>query len=185
MLVLIRVHSICIILLLWHKYSASLQPRHNWCQPPLPIARRPSRANDCAPVPAPSVALLFRRVLTSVCPTPMPIPKYIINWILHCPKMLPFGYLFPSNHFSASSMIAFCCISFRLSVLAIKNLGATSCYGPTCAGPSAMPRYCCLIVISRVSGLGSPLARPGEKNVGRKWWEYISLRWKHRTVQGI
>ena len=41
-------------------------------QPPLPIARRPSRTNGDTPVPAPMVALLFQRVLTSVRPTPVP-----------------------------------------------------------------------------------------------------------------
>ena len=158
----------CTLYVLFYLSDTNTPHRQYWLQLPLRIARRPSRANGGAPVPAPMVALLFQWVLTSVRPTPVPIFKYIIPWVLPCPKMLPFGYLFPSNHFSASSMIAFCCISSRLSVLAIKNLGATSCYGPTCAGPSAMPRYCCLIVISRVSGLGSPLARPGEKNVGRK-----------------
>ena len=32
------------------------------------------------------VALPFRRVPTSVCPTPVPIFKYIISWILPSPK---------------------------------------------------------------------------------------------------
>ena len=72
MLVPICVHFICIILPLQHKYSASLQHRRNWCQTSLPIARRLSRANGGAPVPAPMVALRFRRVLTSVRPTPIP-----------------------------------------------------------------------------------------------------------------
>ena len=72
MLVLICVHSICIIFFLWNKYSTSLQHQKNWCQPPLLIARLRSRANGGAPVPAPMVALLFRRVLTSVRPTLVP-----------------------------------------------------------------------------------------------------------------
>ena len=41
-------------LLLKHRYSAPLQNQRNWCQPPLPTARRPSRANGGAPVPAPA-----------------------------------------------------------------------------------------------------------------------------------
>ena len=65
-------HSICIILLLQQKYSASLQHRHNWCQLPLHIARSPSRANCGALVPTPMVALPFRQVLTSVYLTPAP-----------------------------------------------------------------------------------------------------------------
>ena len=68
----ICVHSICIILLLRHKYSASLQNQHNWCHIPLRIAHRPSRANGGAPIPAPMVALPFRRLLTFVRPTPVP-----------------------------------------------------------------------------------------------------------------
>ena len=68
----ICVHYICIILLLRHKYSESLQYRHNWCQLPLRISHRPSRANSGAFVPAPMVALPFRQVLTSICPTPVP-----------------------------------------------------------------------------------------------------------------
>ena len=72
MLVLICVQSICIIFLIWHKYSASLQHQCNWCQPPLPTTRRPSRANGVTPVPAPMAALPFRCLLTSVCPTPVP-----------------------------------------------------------------------------------------------------------------
>ena len=71
MSVLICVHSICIILLLQQKYVAPLQHRHNWCQPPLPTARRPSRANGGARVPAPMATLLFRRLLTSVLTTPV------------------------------------------------------------------------------------------------------------------
>ena len=54
------------------KYSASLQHRRNWCQPLLPIARRPSRANGGAIVWAPMVELLFRWVITSVSTTPVP-----------------------------------------------------------------------------------------------------------------
>ena len=46
--------SICIIFLPQHKYSAPLQHRRNWCQPPLPTTRRPSRANGGATVPAPA-----------------------------------------------------------------------------------------------------------------------------------
>ena len=53
------------------KYSASLQHRHNLCQLPLRIVRRPSRGNGGAPILAPMAAHLFRRVLTSVCPTPV------------------------------------------------------------------------------------------------------------------
>ena len=68
----ICVHSICIALLLRHKYSASLQHRQNWCHLLLRIVRRPSRANGGAPVTAPMVALPFRRVLTFVRPNPVP-----------------------------------------------------------------------------------------------------------------
>ena len=68
----IGVHSICIIIFLRKKYFASLQHRHNWCQLPLHIVRRPSRANGGAPVLAPMVALLFWWVLTSVRTTPAP-----------------------------------------------------------------------------------------------------------------
>ena len=56
-LVPICVHSICIILLLWQKYSASLQHRHNWFQTPLHISRCPSRANIGAPVTETMVGL--------------------------------------------------------------------------------------------------------------------------------
>ena len=90
----ICVHSICIILLLQHKYSASLQNQDNWCQLLLCIERRPSRTNGGPPVPAPMVALPFRRVLTFVCPTPVPptphpvhpyYPSYVgINQPEHC-----------------------------------------------------------------------------------------------------
>ena len=159
MLVLIHVHSICIILLLRKKYLASLQPRHNWCQPPLPISCRPSRANRCAPVPAPMVVPPFRWVPMSVRSTPVPISKYIITWILPSPKTLPFGYVFPSSHFSASSTTTLCCTSSRLSATAIKTLGATNYCRPTGAGPSTMPRSRCLIVLYKVSRLGSPIAR--------------------------
>ena len=60
MLILICVQSICIILLLWHKYSAPLQHQLNWCQPPIPVACRPSRANVGAPVLAARPQLLIR-----------------------------------------------------------------------------------------------------------------------------
>ena len=53
-LVQIYVQPICIILLILHHYSAPLQRRRNWCQPPLPAARRPSGANGGAPVPKPA-----------------------------------------------------------------------------------------------------------------------------------
>ena len=69
---MIFVQSICIILLLRHKYSASFQHRRNRCQPALPTARCPPRANGGTPVPAPMVALPFPQVLTSVRPTPVP-----------------------------------------------------------------------------------------------------------------
>ena len=59
-------------LLLLQKYSASLQQRHNCCQLPLCIARRPLRANGGAPVPSPMVALPFWRLLMFVRPTPVP-----------------------------------------------------------------------------------------------------------------
>ena len=98
-LVPICAHSICIILPHRHKYSASLQPRRNLCQPPLRIARRPSRANGGAPFPAPMVALPLRRLLTSVRPTPVPKIKYIIPWILPFPKTLPFGIPRPRQPF--------------------------------------------------------------------------------------
>ena len=54
MLYPIFVQPICIIFLLWHKYSAPLQYRCNWCQPPLPTTCRLSRANGGALVPAPA-----------------------------------------------------------------------------------------------------------------------------------
>ena len=73
------VHSICIIFLLWHKYSASLQHLRNWYPPPLPTSHRPSRANSGAPIPAPMVALLFRRVLTSVRPTSVPPTPHTVH----------------------------------------------------------------------------------------------------------
>ena len=72
-LVPICVQSIFIIFLLRQKHSASLQHQRNWCQPPLPTARRPSISNGGAPpVPVPTVALPFWRVLTSVSPVPVP-----------------------------------------------------------------------------------------------------------------
>ena len=78
MLVSICVHSICIILLLQHKYSAPLQHQHNWWHLPLPTSRRPSRANYGDPVLVPMVVLMFQRLLTSVrttsvSPTPHPV----------------------------------------------------------------------------------------------------------------
>ena len=54
MLVPICVQYIFIILLLRHKYSATLQHRRNLCQTLLLTARRPSRSNVCTPVPAPA-----------------------------------------------------------------------------------------------------------------------------------
>ena len=66
------VQSICIILMLQHKYSAPLQHQSNWLHLPLPTSRRTSRANGGAPIPAPMVVLPFRRLLTSVHPTPVP-----------------------------------------------------------------------------------------------------------------
>ena len=50
----ICVQSIWIILLLWSKYSALLQHRQNWWQPPLPATRHPSISNggDIVPEPA-------------------------------------------------------------------------------------------------------------------------------------
>ena len=75
----IRVHSICILLLLQQKYSAFLQHRRNRCQPPLPTARCPSRANGGASVPAPMVALPFWRVLTSVSPTSVPPTPHTVH----------------------------------------------------------------------------------------------------------
>ena len=64
----ICVHSICIVLLIRKKTPH----RQYWLQLPLRIARCPSRANGGAPVPAPMVALPFRRLLTFVRPTPVP-----------------------------------------------------------------------------------------------------------------
>ena len=84
MLVLICVHSICIILLFRHKYSALFHPRRNWCQPPLPTSLFPSGSNDGAPVPTPMVALPFRRLLVLVHPTPVPssssVPSVLIEY---------------------------------------------------------------------------------------------------------
>ena len=68
----ICVHSIFIILLLRYKYSASLQRQHNWCQLPLHIAHRPSRANGGAPV----LAGVNNFRLTLVPPTPNPVHPY-------------------------------------------------------------------------------------------------------------
>ena len=79
MLVLIHVHSICIIFLFRYKYSASLQHQRNWRQPPLPIARRIPRSNGGSPVLAPMVALLFWRVLMSVRPTPIPPTSHPVH----------------------------------------------------------------------------------------------------------
>ena len=50
-------------------YPGSNQPAH----------RHPSRANGGAPVPAPMVALLFRQVLTSVRPTPVPLTPHPVH----------------------------------------------------------------------------------------------------------
>ena len=75
----ICVHSICIIFLLVHKYSASLQHRDSWCQIPLRIAHRPSVANDGAPVPEPKMVLPFWQVLMFVCPTPVPITPHPVH----------------------------------------------------------------------------------------------------------
>ena len=54
MLFRICVQPIFIILLIWHNYSAPLQQRCNWCQPPLTAARRPSRFNGGDPILAPA-----------------------------------------------------------------------------------------------------------------------------------
>ena len=75
----ICVQSLCIILLLRHKHSASLQNRHNWCQLRLHIAHCPSRTNGGALVLAPMVALPFWRVLTFVCPTPVPPMSHVVH----------------------------------------------------------------------------------------------------------
>ena len=78
-LVPICVQYICIIFLLRNKYFAPLQHRHNWCHPPLTTSRRPSRANGDAPVPAPIVALPFRRLLMSVHLTPVPPMSHTVH----------------------------------------------------------------------------------------------------------
>ena len=58
MLVPISVQPICIILLLWHKHSAPLHHRLNWCQPPFTAAPQ-----------YPMVALPFRRLIILVPPS--------------------------------------------------------------------------------------------------------------------
>ena len=72
------VQSICIILMLQHKYPAPLQHWRNWCQPPLPIARRPLKSqswcsrsgnNGGAPVLAPA------NTGSSIPPRPINVPS--------------------------------------------------------------------------------------------------------------
>ena len=93
MLVTICVQSICIILLLQHKYSAPLQHWRNWCQPPLTTARRLSIANGDAPVLTPMVALLLRRLLTSFPPSHP------------CPTNVPSSPSIPSSQYQSSQGI--------------------------------------------------------------------------------
>ena len=89
-LVPICVQYIFIILLLRHKYSAPLQHRSNWCQPPLPTARRPSRANGGAPIPAPANAgpsippTSHQRLIQSICPI-----QPVANQPAHKSQFLP------------------------------------------------------------------------------------------------
>ena len=97
MLVPIFAQSICIIFLLQHKYSAPLQHKRNWCQPPLPTARRPSRANGGAPVLAPanvgpSIPLpSHQRPIQYICPiqklSNQPVHK--IQFLLANPRPVP------------------------------------------------------------------------------------------------
>ena len=93
MLVLKKMQSICIILILQHKYSAPLQHWRNWCQPPLPTARRLSIANGDAPVPVTMVALPLRRLLTSFPPSHP------------CPTNVPSSPSIPSSQYQTSQGI--------------------------------------------------------------------------------
>ena len=62
----------CTLYVLIHLSGTNTPHRQYWLQLPLRIAHSPSSANGGAPVPAPMVALLFRRMLTFVRPTPVP-----------------------------------------------------------------------------------------------------------------
>ena len=62
----------CTLFFFFYFSDTNTPHRRNWCQLPLHIARCPSRANGSAPVPAPMVAIPFRRLLTFVRPTPVP-----------------------------------------------------------------------------------------------------------------
>ena len=62
----------CTLCVLFYLSDTNTPHRQYYLQLPLCIAPRPSRANGGAPVPAPMVALPFRRLLTFVRPTPVP-----------------------------------------------------------------------------------------------------------------
>ena len=62
----------CTLYVLFYLSDTNTPHRQYWLQLPLRIARCPSRANGGAPVPAPMVALPFRRLLTFARPTPVP-----------------------------------------------------------------------------------------------------------------
>ena len=62
----------CTLYVLFYFSNTNTPHQRNWFQIPLRIARCPSRANSGAPVPSPIEALLFRRLLMFVRPTPVP-----------------------------------------------------------------------------------------------------------------
>ena len=69
----------CTLYVLFYFSDTNTPHRQNLVQLPLCIAHCPSRANYGAPVPAPMVELLFRRLLTFVLPTPVPPTPHQVN----------------------------------------------------------------------------------------------------------
>ena len=88
-----------------------MQRGRNWQQPPLPTARRPSRANDGAPVPASMVALPFLCLITSVRPTPVPRMSHPVHLYHPVHPYVPYSQLpasvpvHKSQFFQSSSTI--------------------------------------------------------------------------------
>ena len=158
MLVPICVHSICIIsptqiLRVLAAPTQLVLATTSHITPPLKSKqwRSCSGAHGGAPVPSGVIVCLShpRAHIQIYHPLDTSLPQ----------EALFLGYLFPSSLFSSSSTTVLWYTSYRLSASAIKDLGSTNWCWPTGAGPYAMPRSHCLIVLSRFLRLGSPMAR--------------------------
>ena len=101
MLVPICVNPVCVIFLLWQKYSAPLQHRLNWYQPPLLAARRPSRANGGAPVLAALHQLSPARTALSLLgpPNQSILPSLPLQAIFKPTPQVLCALTAPPNHF--------------------------------------------------------------------------------------